>query len=241
MFVCLGGGGGLFCQACREELSLKKNTIQLHLANSKHIAGKEKVVSKEKREIDFTKALQKYDDDVHPSGETLPDSIRIYRVKVLTTFLRTGVPINKIDEFRDLLEENTVRIPGRKPMSDLIPFVLNEERRHIMAEIVGLPVAVIFDGTSRLGEALPIILRFIDRSTLMNHKRLDRVQLLTNLMTVEEVARELLSVLSTEYGIAGPAEPQRLPRLWPDHLLPFFCACGISCSRCYLMRADASY
>ena len=124
-------------------------------------------------------ALQKYDDDVHPSGETLPDSIRIYRVKVLTTFLRTGVPINKIDEFRDLLEENSVRLDGRKPMFDLIPFVLNEERRQIKAEIVGLPVAVIFDGTSRLGEALAIILRFVDRSTLTIHQRLVRVQILT--------------------------------------------------------------
>ena len=123
---------------------------------------------KEKRKIDITQALQKYDDDVHPSGETLPDSMRpdsitIYRVKVLTTFLRTGVPINKIDEFRDLLEENSVRLAGRKPMSELIPFLLNEERRQIKTEIVGLPVAVIFDGTSRLGDALAIILRFVDR------------------------------------------------------------------------------
>ena len=200
--VCVSGGK-LFCQACREELSLKKSTIQLHVASSKHIAGKEKLVLKEKREIDIAQALQKYDDDVHPSGETLPDSIRIYRVKVLTTFLRTGVPINKIDEFRDLLEENAVRLAGRKPISDLIPFVLNEEWRQIKAEIVGLPVAVIFDGTSRLGVALAIILRFVDRSTLTIHQRLVRVQLLTKSMTGEEVARELLSVLSTEYGIAS--------------------------------------
>ncbi len=123
-------------------------------------------------------------------------------MKVLTTSLRTGVPINKIDEFRDLLKENAVRLAGR-PMSDLIPFVLNEELRQIKAEIVGLPVAAIFDGTSRLGEALAIILRFVDRSTLTIHQRLVRVQLLTKSMTGEEVARELLSVLSTEYGIAS--------------------------------------
>ena len=48
-------------------------------------------------------------------------------------------------------------------MSDLIPFVLNEERRQIKTEIVRLPVAVIFDGTSHLGDALAIILRFVDR------------------------------------------------------------------------------
>jgi hypothetical protein len=33
------------------------------------------------------------------------------------------VPINKINDFRDLLEEYAFRLAGRKPMSDLIPFV----------------------------------------------------------------------------------------------------------------------
>ena len=198
--VCVSGGK-LFCQACREELSLKKSTIQQHIASSKHKAGKEKLAKNEKREIDIVQALKKYDADVHPSGETLPDSVRIYRVKVLTTFLKTGVPINKIDDFRHLLEENSVRLAGRKPMSDLIPFILSEERAQIKAEIEGLHVAVIFDGTSRLGEALAIILRFVDRSSFTIHQRLVRVQLLTKSMTGEEVARELLSVLSTEYGV----------------------------------------
>lgn len=88
-------------------------------------------------------------------------------------------------------------------MSDLIPFVLSEEKRQLKAEIDGLPVAVIFDGTSRLGEALDIILRFVDRSSLKIHQRLVRMQLLAKSLTGEEVARELLSVLSTEYGVAS--------------------------------------
>ena len=81
--------------------------------------------------------------------------------------------------------------------------MLEEEWRQIKEEIAGLPVAVIFDVTSRLGEALAIILRFVDRSTLMIHQRLVRVQILTKSMAGEEVARERLSVLSTEYGIAS--------------------------------------
>lgn len=66
-----------------------------------------------------------------------------------------------------------------------------------------MPVAVIFDGSSRLGEALAIILCFVDRSTLTIHQRLVRVQILAKSMAGEEVAQELLSVLSTEYGIAS--------------------------------------
>ena len=194
-------GGKLFCKACREELSLKKSTIEKHVSSTKHSAGKERIVNGKKQEMDIAEALKKYDAVVHPSGETLPESIRVYRVKVLRAFLKSGVPISKIEDFRDLFEENGYRLAGRKPMSDLIPFVLSEERRKIKAEIEGLPVAVIFDGTSRLGEALAVIVRFVDSSTLNIHQRLIKMQLLAKSLAGEEVARELLSVLSTEFGV----------------------------------------
>ena len=67
----------------------------------------------------------------------------------------------KIDSFRDLLEENALRLTDRRNMHDYIPFILNEEESHIRSEIEGQNVSVIFDGTSRLGEALAIILRFV--------------------------------------------------------------------------------
>ena len=54
---------------------------------------------------------------------------------------------------------------GGSPLSDLIPFILGEEKKQIKTEVAGLPVAVIFDGTSRLGEVLAIILWFVDRCT----------------------------------------------------------------------------
>ena len=47
-------------------------------------------------------------------------------------------------------------------MSDLIPFILSEEKCRLREKIVGKDVAVIFDGTSRLGEALVVVLRFMD-------------------------------------------------------------------------------
>ena len=199
----LVSAGKLFCRACREELSLKKSTLDKHVCSVKHRAGKERLSRSQKEEMDIVQALKKYDAEVHPSGETLPDSVRVYRVKVLRTFLKSGVPISKIDDFRPLFEESGYRLAGRKPMSDLIPFVLTEERRKIKAEIEGLPVAVIFDGTSRLGEALAVIIRFVDRSTLTIHQRLIKMQLLSKSLAGEEVARELLSVLSTEFGVSS--------------------------------------
>lgn len=50
-------------------------------------------------------------------------------------------------------------------MSDLIPFVLNQQQTLIKEEIEGKYVAVIFDGTTYLGEALGIVLRFVSATS----------------------------------------------------------------------------
>ena len=57
---------------CWEETSVKKVAIELYIMSLKQL------VLKEKRERDIAKARQKYDSEVHASGETLPDSTRAY-------------------------------------------------------------------------------------------------------------------------------------------------------------------
>ena len=64
-------------------------------------------------------------------------------------------------------------------------------------------MAVIFDGTSRLGEALVVVLRFMDLDSWSLQQRLVRMQLLAKSMCGDEIARELISILSTELGIPG--------------------------------------
>jgi hypothetical protein len=64
-------------------------------------------------------------------------------------------------------------------------------------------VAVIFDGTSRLGEALVVVLRFMDLDSWSPQQRLVRMQLLAKSMCGDEIARELISIPSTELGIPG--------------------------------------
>ena len=59
---------------------------------------------------------------------------------------------------------------------------------------------MVFDGTTRLGEALAVIVRFIDDGWEIV-QRLVRVQLLVKSTTGNEIARELFNVLSVEYDI----------------------------------------
>ena len=195
-------GGKLFCSACREELSLRKNIITNQIACKKHKTSKDKVRTSKAKDQTIIDSLRIYDTEHHPVGETLPMSQLVYRLKVLKTFLRAAIPLTKLDAFRDLLEENAVRLTDRRHMSDLIPFLHSQERVDIKTEIGERPLSVIFDGTTRLGEALAIVVRFIDESFAIQ-QRLVRLRLLVKSMTGEEIARELINVISAQYGIGS--------------------------------------
>ena len=120
------------------------------------------------------------DAPTHPVGETLPMEQRVYRLKVVKTFLHAAVPLSKFDAFWDLLEENSFRLTDHHHMCDLIPFIIAQEKADIKAKIVGKPVSVMFDGTSKLGEAMAIVIRlFLYHYTTPNmysasHKKHDQ-------------------------------------------------------------------
>ena len=82
---------------------MKKSVLIQHVHSAKHATGKERLASKHARERNIADMLRKYDKDEHPIGETLSEEIRVYRIKVVTSFLKARVPLFKIDCFHDLL------------------------------------------------------------------------------------------------------------------------------------------
>ena len=80
----------------------------------------------------------------------------------MRTFLLDGVPLNKLGIFRKLLEEHGYRLTDRRHMSDLVPFILTQEKDKIKKEISDMPILVTFDGMSRLGEVFVIVIRYVD-------------------------------------------------------------------------------
>ena len=96
----------LFCTACREELALKATVLKLHFQSRKHKDGKERLRCKDKWDMDIAEAFSAYSNEEHVVGETLSRDAQVYRVKVVTTFLKAGVPLNKLETFRELLEKN---------------------------------------------------------------------------------------------------------------------------------------
>ena len=121
----------------------------------------------------------------------MPQDQCVYRIKVVMAFLRAGVPLNKIESFRELLEENAFCLSDRRHMSDII----KEENG-------GKDLSVIFDGTTRTGEAMGLVVQYIT-SDWKIQQRLVHLQLLAQSMSGEEVARELITTLSVHYTVSS--------------------------------------
>ncbi len=152
----------LFCSACRETLSLKKSVINLHIKSVKHENGKTRLASREKREKNISEMLQKFNQDVHPVGENLPVAVRVHRVKVLTAFMSAGIPISKLDCFRDLLTEDAFSLTSSQHLRELIPIVHMEQKDKIKESISGRQISIIFDGTTHVAEAMVVVVRSND-------------------------------------------------------------------------------
>ena len=75
-------------------------------------------------------------------------------------------------------------------MLDLILFIHSQIQNQIKAEVNGKYVSENFDGTTRLGEAIAIVLRFISDGKII--QRLIKFQILVETMKGEEIAQEVI-------------------------------------------------
>ena len=57
----------------------------------------------------MAEALKVYEEEAHPSGESPPEAHKLYQVKNVSTLLKAGVPLVKLEHFRGLLEVNAYR------------------------------------------------------------------------------------------------------------------------------------
>ena len=91
-------------------MATKASIIKRHITSEKHKLGKTRLSQKEAHEATILQAIKKHDNEVRPEGETLADEQRVYRVNVVKTFLKAGIPLEKLDSFRVLLEEGGYRL-----------------------------------------------------------------------------------------------------------------------------------
>ena len=69
-----------------------------------------------------------------PKFENLSMEQHVYRFKVVRTFLKAGVPINKIDQFRSLSEEEGYSLTHSSHFNDMIDVISREESERVKNE-----------------------------------------------------------------------------------------------------------
>lgn len=121
-------------------------------------------------------------------------------MKVVQGLLRAGIPLSKADSLHDLFEETSTTLTSSSNLRQLIPFIFYEEITKIKREIEGRPISIIFDGTTHVCKAMVVVVRFMDDNWCIQ-QRLCRLMLLQKGLTGEEVARQIVSTISTEFGI----------------------------------------
>ena len=65
--------------------------------------------------MDIAQALRLFDKEQHPVGETLSESVRVYRVRVLMAMPKSGVALAKIECFRTSLRRMPLLLPVCPP------------------------------------------------------------------------------------------------------------------------------
>lgn len=87
--------------------------------------------------------------------------MRILRLKVMKTVLKSGTPLNRSEYFRDDFEETGYSLTPQYNMRQIVPFILEEEYQLVANEVMGKEPSLIFDGTSRDVGALVARVRFV--------------------------------------------------------------------------------
>ena len=91
--------------------------------------------------------------------------MRLFRFEVVESFLSGGIALAKVDALRPLLEKYGHRLTNRAHLSKLISAVPENEKLKLKKELKDVKEAsVIFYGTARLGEALAVIVRYVQEN-----------------------------------------------------------------------------
>ena len=143
-------------------LSKKKSSVKKHVSSVKHIKSLENIKKTKKKDQNIKDLLGKTRE--RAKGSTLPEDMRLYRYDLVEAFLKAGIPLSKVDSLLQFLEKYGHRLTSRTHLAEFIPLIRQKEIDSLKSEIAANSAfSVIFDGSTRLGEALAIIVRFIER------------------------------------------------------------------------------
>ena len=182
------------CNACSETFSLKFILSQASIQTELFALAKD-----EKQSQSIIECLKSRDMREHPSGSALLAEISLFGFEIVECVISGGIPPAKVDILRSLLEKYAHRLTHSANLRDIIPAVLEKEREKLLSEVESVKEAgVIFDGTTRMGEALAIIVRFVQEDVIPTQRLI-----LAKALKGDELAQRFMSCLAVNHNF-GP-------------------------------------
>ena len=167
----------------------------------KHNDAKRSIQNSKKRDQSLLTFLQRKDEEDNPKGKTLPEDTRLFRFDLVEVFLSARIPLSKIDHLCSFLEKYGHQLTAHGYLSQMIPSIIEKEKETLKTKLSLVDgCSVIFDGTTRLGEALAIVVHFVDDKWNMQ-QRLIRLQVLAKSLKANKLPQCLIQSLAVEYSI----------------------------------------
>ena len=189
----------LRCDACKETISKKKSAVRKHINSVKHNDAKRAIQNSKKKDQSLLTFLRRKDEEDNPKGETLPEDMRLLRFDLVEAFLSAGIPLSKIDHLGSFLEKYGHRLTAHGHLSQMIPSIIEKEKETLKTELSLVDgCSVICDGSTRMGEALAIVVRFVDDEWNVQ-QRLIKLQVLVKSLKANQLAQCLIQSLAVEY------------------------------------------
>ena len=95
-----------------------------------------------------------------------------------------------------MLEKHGTRLGSRSLLSQLIPVVLEKEKDTVKFALFGQFLSIAFDGNTRLGEAVVVVVLYVDHNWKIRQV-LARLAVLSKSLTGDQLVAELNDVIST--------------------------------------------
>ena len=148
----------IFCRCCKTNIRNDKTTIATHVGGKTHDRKYKEWKKMHSTRSDVKEFLfEHFKANPQEVLSKEPIDVLVYRFNVVATFLAAGLAMEKINDLRGLLKGDVIEAES---MKTFIPKVEAFEFQRLQAELKGQQVTVIFDGTTRLGEAITVLLRW---------------------------------------------------------------------------------
>ena len=186
--------------------------LKVHVHSERHKNGKDAHRMEEERQQMAKASFEQYRrrhcnadsiSELAGTGLTsaVSDEISARCIQTVQSVLKTGIALQKVDHLRPLLEANNCSLTHSSHLTTYIPFILEEEDKQLHAEIVSTTaLSVVFDGSTHLGEAVAIIVRFVDTNRILQ-QQLVRLQVVSSSLNGQELTGKLIQCLSVKFQI----------------------------------------